>query len=101
MSDLQKEIAYEMLLCSSYGCKQFENYNGTAGQCDICKDDLNDTYVLKTPCGHYFHWRCIYLSLKHDYFQCIECNEPFEKTDNKINDKIDSKEIDNAFSYYS
>lgn len=107
MSDLQKEIAYEMLLCSEYGCEQIEQYEDD-DVCNICMDTMKDGYVLKTPCNHFFHWDCIYFSLKYGHFKCIDCNEPFKKTTDKDNkekkdNKNDKDDIEDAraLSYYS
>jgi hypothetical protein len=78
---LQREVLLEMVLCYNYGWKQHPEYK-YSGTCDICLDNIKGTYVLETPCHHYFDLNCILFSFADfKYLRCPSCSIPYKPID--------------------
>lgn len=75
--DLYNSLFTQAILLKNYGWKSFKcNYDGK--KCDICWNDLKDSYVLQTECDHVYHKECILKNIiEWNRQQCPTCKTPF------------------------
>jgi len=99
-TDIEKEVYAELFLLMYYGWKQHPVYCGTsAGDCSICMDGLEETYVLESQCGHKFHHACIMLAtITYDMDKCPQCSLNYKKTNKWAN--TDEIKNNNAKVYF-
>ena len=64
----------EYSLHKYYDIRSHEHYKGTI-DCEICTDSLNKKVVMEFPCGHCFHYMCIYKNIiGYKRYNCPSCN---------------------------
>lgn len=74
---LERFFLLEYVLQNNYGWEADDNYN-IDKDCCICYESVKDTPVMKIPCGHVFHYDCVYTSiLKFNRYNCCECNKKY------------------------
>lgn len=80
---LEKEIMIEMLMCTKYGWRQHENYQGYQ-ICSVCLDSLHEKYVLELPCEHCYHVDCILLTIAdYNFRKCPYCSKEYKQISEK------------------
>ena len=51
--------------------------------CAICFDPLSSGDIVRLPCGHSFHARCICDAFMNHHTKCALCRAPFHAADEK------------------
>jgi hypothetical protein len=63
----------EAVMCMNYGFKVINHYSGTE-ECTICLDSLSNNHIIRTPCGHIYHYDCLMPTIVQHYnFFCPNC----------------------------
>jgi len=77
---IEQQIKTEMALCTQYGFKQHPCYD-KEGKCQICLEEIKGSYVLETPCGHFFDCYCLIYTVLYKLYYCPECQMKYKKID--------------------
>ncbi len=68
----------EAVLCKHYGFTINTNYP-LDSNCTICMETLQNGYVLQTPCGHDYHYKCLLETIMdHSYRKCPDCQKWYD-----------------------
>ena len=72
--EIEKYFILEYVLHKYYGIKSHTS-SSINTSCEICLDNLKDGVVMELPCGHSYHYLCIYANLiEYKRYSCPSCN---------------------------